>query len=1002
MGKGTSGMAGRTEHPVEIIDKLMNKEGGGQKKRAFRIFGITLAAIFVLLLCLILVPFLFKEKLGQVVKNTANKTLCTELNFSEMDVSFIRHFPHLTINLSDFSLKSSAPFSQDTLISAEMVSFGVNLGSLVSGPVEITKIYIDHGRIIVQYNEEGTPNYQIYNESSDSVERSEPSSEPGEPASGSAEIRIEHIIFTHTDFVYSDPSIPMNIVAHGIDYRGKNDISNYILRLDSKVRIDSIDLVYDQIPYIKAKPLDAELITQVDLNSLDMKFEKNDLKIKDVPFEFKGELNFRKDGYEIFIAFFSMFREEYLSGSLWMISTDSLWLSAKTDVNVTLENWAKGFGIKETDLRGKFNMKLNAKGIYATGQNPESKQPDTVILSIPDFTLTSKLSDGFFQDKTLPQAIRDISFNLSASDTNHDYRTINLQIENLKAGILNNRIEGYLRVYGLVDLPLEAKFLSHVNLAELKEAIPLDSLDLKGMLDLDLEVKGNYAPKKKRFPVAIVTLILNDGAIQTKYYPCPIENIHLAATIVNKTGKLSGTTVRLDPLSFTFEGNPFEFRGGLSNPEDLQYDLVSKGSIDLAGIYHLFSRKGMELAGYIATDLILKGKQSDALAGHYDRLYNRGKLVLRNIALTTEYLPKPVILQSGVFRFENERVWFEKFDSRYDVSDITMDGYLSNVINYVLAKNQPLKGNFAFRSNYLLLDEFRSSAEPDPPQSSTETAYSPGVIVIPKNLEIGLNADLKKIRFQGLNITNLTSTVEVQNGLLLLKAMNFDLIGCNVNMEATYGSITPKKAFFDFDINAKDFDIQRAYREVELFRNLLTSARKCEGIVSLDYSLKGRLNAGMNPVYPSLEGGGTLSLKKVKVMGLKLFTAMGKNLGKDGIKNPDLSKVDLRTTIKNNVITLERTKIKMAGFRFRVEGQTNFNGELNLKSRLGLPPLGIIGIPMRILGTTENPKFKYGRGTRDKDVEETEYTDELPPEMLKMIRTAKEEDLPGDTISPPR
>ncbi len=232
--------------------------------------------------------------------------------------------------------------------------------------------------------------------------------------------------------------------------------------------------------------------------------------------------------------------------------------------------------------------------------------------------------------------------------------------------------------------------------------------------------------------------------------------------------------------------------------------------------------------------------------------------------------------------------------------------------------------------------------------------------------------------------------------------MNFDLIGCNVNMEATYGSITPKKAFFDFDINAKDFDIQRAYREVELFRNLLTSARKCEGIVSLDYSLKGRLNAGMNPVYPSLEGGGTLSLKKVKVMGLKLFTAMGKNLGKDGIKNPDLSKVDLRTTIKNNVITLERTKIKMAGFRFRVEGQTNFNGELNLKSRLGLPPLGIIGIPMRILGTTENPKFKYGRGTRDKDVEETEYTDELPPEMLKMIRTAKEEDLPGDTISPPR
>ncbi len=971
-------------------------------KRTFRIFGITLAALFVLLLCLILTPFIFQDKLGQVVKHTANKALNTELNFSEMEISFFRHFPHLTINLSDFSLKSSPPFSQDTLISAGTVSFGVDLRSLVSGPVEITRIYIDHGRVIVQYNEQGTPNYQVYNTSSDSVENGSKSSESEEPDSGSVAIRIKHIIFTHTDFVYSDLSIPLKIVAHGINYRGKNDISNAIMRLDSKVFIDSVDLVYDQVPYIKSKPLTAELITQVDLNSMNMKLEKNDLKIKDIPFEFHGELNFRNDGYEIFVALFSMFEEEYLSGSLWIISTDSLWLSVKADINVNLENWVSGFGVKETDLRGKFQMKLKAEGIYATGQNPESKQSDTVMLSIPDFTLTSTLSDGFFHDKSLPEAVREISFDLSSSATNHDYRTINLQAENLEANILNNHVEGYIRVRGLVDLPIEANLLTHVNLAELKKAIPLDSLDLKGMLDLNLELKGNYAPEKKLFPRATVNLTLNDGSIQTKYYPRPIEKIQLSATIGNETGNLSGTTVKLDPLSFTFEGNPFSFTGGFSNPGNLQYDLKSKGSIDLAGIYRLFSQEGMELAGYISTDLSLRGKQSDALAGYYDRLYNSGKLVLRNIALTTKYLPKPVILRSGVFRFENDRIWFEKFESRYGVSDITMDGYLSNVINYVLAENQPLKGHFAFRSNYLLIDEFLSDAEPGSAPSSAETSSSPGVILIPQNLEIGLTANLKKISFQGLDITDLTSTVEVQKGILLLNEMNFDLIGCNVSMEATYGSITAEKAFFDFHIDAKNFDVHRAYHEVELFRNLSTSAGKCEGTVSLDYLLKGKLNAGMNPVYPSLEGGGTLSLENVKVMGLKLFTAMGKNLGKEGIRNPGLAKVNLKTTIKNNVITLERTKMKMAGFRFRIEGQTNFDGKLNLKCRLGLPPLGIVGIPMRILGMQENPTFKYGRGARDEDVEEIEYSDKLSPEMLKLIQTAREEEIPSDTISPPR
>ena len=83
----------------------------------------------------------------------------------------------------------------------------------------------------------------------------------------------------------------------------------------------------------------------------------------------------------------------------------------------------------------------------------------------------------------------------------------------------------------------------------------------------------------------------------------------------------------------------------------------------------------------------------------------------------------------------------------------------------------------------------------------------------------------------------------------------------------------------------------------------------------------------------------------------------------------------------------------MAGFRFRISGETNFNGQINLKTRLGLPPLGIFGIPMRVLGTQEKPVFKYGLGGNDKDVDETEYKDDLPKELLEKIKSAKEEEL---------
>lgn len=91
--------------------------------------------------------------------------------------------------------------------------------------------------------------------------------------------------------------------------------------------------------------------------------------------------------------------------------------------------------------------------------------------------------------------------------------------------------------------------------------------------------------------------------------------------------------------------------------------------------------------------------------------------------------------------------------------------------------------------------------------------------------------------------------------------------------------------------------------------------------------------------------------------------------------NPDLSKVDINTKIKNNIITIEHSIFKVAGFRPRIEETTSFDGRLNIKMRLGLPPFGLIGIPLRITGTKDNPVVNVGRETQD--LEETEHKEEL-------------------------
>jgi len=111
------------------------------------------------------------------------------------------------------------------------------------------------------------------------------------------------------------------------------------------------------------------------------------------------------------------------------------------------------------------------------------------------------------------------------------------------------------------------------------------------------------------------------------------------------------------------------------------------------------------------------------------------------------------------------------------------------------------------------------------------------------------------------------------------------------------------------------------------------------------------------------------------VKGLKFFSAMSKETGKQEINDPDLSKINFKTTIKNNVVTLEKTKIKVAGFRLRLQGQTDFNGRIKFNCRVGLPPFGIIGIPVKVTGTGQQPIIKTGK------------TDSLPFEEQKEEET---------------
>lgn len=643
----------------------------------------------------------------------------------------------------------------------------------------------------------------------------------------------------------------------------------------------------------------------------------------------------------------------------------------KTRASIDMGKWAKVFGVDQ--IRGHYALNLDADGKYTRKVVRSGiRQIDTVIATIPKFSLTSSVSNGYFKYASLPAAIDKINFSMNGSNPDGNYKNTKLEISDINIQALSNYIRGFAKLKTAENNPIDVQLKSMINFAEIKNFYPLKDLELSGELHLDVQSKGGYNKLKKLFPVTTASIKLANGRIKTAHFDQPLEQIVVDGSLVNRDGSLRGTQLNIKPISFQMAGQPFMLKADLRNFDNMSYNVSSKGTVDIGKMYQLFAIKGYNVKGSVFTDVSFKGLQSDAMNGRYQKLNNKGRVEVKELTLESDLFPKSFFIKNGLFSFAQDKMKFERFNASYGKSDFTMSGHLGNIINYVLSEKAMLTGKFNLQTKQLFADEFMVYNEaPAQPGKATSGA---GVIIIPNNLNVSVTADAGSVYYNGLKIKDAKGTLALNNGTMTLSQSSFNLIDAPVSMEATYKSLTPVSASFDYHISAKEFDVSKAYKEIKLFRELATSASKIKGIIGLDYQLSGKLNKDMFPVFPSLKGGGTLSVKKISMMGFKFMNAVSKATRRDSLSNPDLSEVNIKSTIKNNIITIERFKMRVAGFRPRFEGQVSFDGRLNISGRLGLPPFGLIGIPLSITGTQDNPKVALKRNKEGK-LEETEDDD---------------------------
>ena len=116
-----------------------------------------------LFFALLLLPFVFKGKIVEGIKNAVNDAVIAEVTFDDLDVSFIRSFPDLSLKIKDVLVVGKDTFEGTTLLKAGTFSVDVDVISLLTQKKtpSIEYIGIEKGLVNVLVLPDGTANYNI-------------------------------------------------------------------------------------------------------------------------------------------------------------------------------------------------------------------------------------------------------------------------------------------------------------------------------------------------------------------------------------------------------------------------------------------------------------------------------------------------------------------------------------------------------------------------------------------------------------------------------------------------------------------------------------------------------------------------------------------------------------------------------------------------------------------------------------------------------------------------
>lgn len=874
-------------------------------------FGIVLV---LLVAAAIVVPIVFKDDIKKAIDAEIAKSVNADVLFEadNFSLSVFKNFPSVTASIKELGVFNRAPFEGAHLFVVNEFQVEINLKDVLFGDqLRVKGITLIQPQINVLVMKDGRANYDIAMPSTDTVQTTE------EPSSFS--FGIDHWEIVDGELVYDDKSIPFYTSLKGLNHNGSGNFTEKVFDLKTKTVADSLTVGYDGVDYISNKKADVDMVISISEDYSKYTFKENTAKLNDFALGFDGWFKMNDASYDMDISYKT--KES----------------SFKTLLSLVPGMYSSSF--TGLDAKGDLQFEGMVKGTYSDTQ-------------MPAFNLTTLVKDGMFKYPDLPTAVNNINMDLFVDNKDGVIENTLVDLKKLHLDFGSNPVDASARIENLKDYHMAANIAAKLNLAELTKMFPMEGLEMKGIFNVKASANGVYDSIKHIIPALDVTMSLADGFVKSAEFPIPLENLSMASTVKNTSGKMAETIINVSNFSMMMDGERFDASATVQNLDDYTWDIKAKGGVDIEKMLKIFPIEGMTLAGKVKADLETKGKYSDVTASRYDKLPTSGSASLKDFKYTTTDLP-PVTISTAEMIFDPKKIELKTLVGTIGKSDFKTDGIISNYMGFVMGnESELLKGNVNFSSNFMDLNEFMTETEEE---TTTTDSASYGVIQLPKNVDFLLHSNLKTVKLMDYTMSNATGDITVKDGIANLKDIKFNMLGGAFAVTGTYNPVDINHPKFDFGLKIDNLSIPEAASSFSLVKQYAPIAGAALGKFSTDFKIGGELTQELMPNLTTINGSGLVKIAEAALANSKLVSGITSLTKLENTDNVSLKDVLMSASIKDGKLSVKPFDVKFGSYKATVGGSTGLGGALDYSIKMNVPA-GKLGSQFQsLVGGNANP-----------------------------------------------